>query len=101
MSPRGGVFWPLGLGKPIITVDVLRLTPKGRRAVGQWPFDQPAEVFIRRLEAVLISLPKERLNSSAGHCPSGLKIGPFEMAHPPPQGSEYTGDGSGPSAYGW
>lgn len=53
-----GVFWPLGQGEPVISADVLRLTPKGRRAVGQWPSGQAGDVLIRTLEAMLIELPE-------------------------------------------
>src|SRR5450755_4320025 len=46
-----GVFRPLGRGEPIVTADVLFLTPKGRRAVGQWPTGESGELLIRSLEA--------------------------------------------------
>ena len=59
----GGVFWPLGRGKPVITDDVLRLTPKGRRAVGQWPLEQPAEAFLQNLEKVLNTMPEGEARS--------------------------------------
>ena len=53
-----GVQWAIGRAEPIITMDILRLTPKGRRAVGQWPDGQPGDVLIRALEAALLTLPE-------------------------------------------
>lgn len=53
-----GVHWPLRSQQPTIVGDVLRLTPKGRRAVGQWPSGQSGDVLIRTLEASLIELPE-------------------------------------------
>jgi hypothetical protein len=59
--------WPLGAGRPRIVADVLRLTPKGRRAVGQWPGEQSGEILIRVLEETVMDMPegedKGRLNS--------------------------------------
>ena len=58
-----GVFWPLGRGEPVISVDFLRLTPKGRRAVGDWPSGELGDVLIRVLEAKLMELPEGETNS--------------------------------------
>jgi hypothetical protein len=58
-----GVHWALGRCEPIIEADVLRLTPKGRRAVGQWPDGQAGDVLIRALEGALIELPEGETKS--------------------------------------
>jgi hypothetical protein len=42
--------WGLGSGRPNLVMDVLRLTPKGRRAVGQWPSGVSGALFIEALE---------------------------------------------------
>jgi hypothetical protein len=47
----------MGRAEPIITVDVFRLTPKGRRAVGQWPSGETGDLLVRSLEAAMIRLP--------------------------------------------
>jgi hypothetical protein len=52
------VHWGLGHGEPQIIADVLRLTPKGRRAVGQWPSGQAGDVLIHTLEGALLQLPE-------------------------------------------
>ncbi len=54
----GSVHWPMGRGAATIVADVLRLTPKGRRAVGQWPSGQAGDVLIRALETTLLELPE-------------------------------------------
>ncbi|MHB1988705.1 MAG: hypothetical protein ACYCSF_12100 [Acidimicrobiales bacterium] len=50
--------WPLGRGEPVIVADVLRLTPKGRRAIGEWPSGESGEVLIRALEEATSRLPE-------------------------------------------
>lgn len=49
----GTAHWGLGAGRPTLVVDVLRLTPKGRRAVGQWPSGEAGALFIQALELKL------------------------------------------------
>jgi hypothetical protein len=49
--------WALGRGDPIITAGIVRLTPKGRRAVGQWPNEDAGINFLRILEEKLVDLP--------------------------------------------
>ena len=46
--------WPLGGSRPHIVADVLRLTPKRRRAVGQWPSGQTGDVLIHVLETTVM-----------------------------------------------
>jgi hypothetical protein len=53
-----GVHWAMGREEPIIIADILRLTPRGRRAVGQWPSSQAGDVLIHVLEAALLELPE-------------------------------------------
>jgi hypothetical protein len=53
----GSVYWPLGAGKPTLSVDVLRLTPKGRRAIRQWPPEQSVESFVEVIKEEILSLP--------------------------------------------
>ena len=59
--------WGLGRDEPMIVGDLLRLTPKGRRAAGQWPFADIGSNFLRALEAAVLQLPegetKSRLRS--------------------------------------
>lgn len=55
--------WPLGAGGPTIVADVLRATPKGRRAAGQWPSGQVGDILIRSLESALIELPNGETKS--------------------------------------
>jgi hypothetical protein len=52
------VRWAMGSGDPRIIADVLRLTPKGRRAVGDWPSGQSGDMMIRALEATITNLPE-------------------------------------------
>ena len=45
-----GVFWAFGRTDPIITRDVVRITNKGRSAMGQWP---TPDRFIGALESAI------------------------------------------------
>lgn len=55
--------WPLGAPRPQIVADVLRLTSKGRRAVGQWPSGQTGDVLIHVLETTVMQLPEGEARS--------------------------------------
>jgi hypothetical protein len=55
--------WPLGSPRPVIVADVLRLTPKGRRAVGQWPSGQTGNVLIQVLETTVMQMPEGEAKS--------------------------------------
>jgi hypothetical protein len=55
--------WPLGGSRPHIVADVLRLTPKGRRAVGQWPSGQTGNVLIQVLETTVMQMPEGEAKS--------------------------------------
>ena len=55
--------WPLGSPRPVIVADVLRLTPKGRRAVGQWPSGQTGNVLIQVLETTVMRMPEGEAKS--------------------------------------
>lgn len=72
-----GVFWVLGRGDPIITPDILRLTPKGRGAVGDWPSGSEAgDLLIRTLEARLARLPEgERKSGLARLLDAAREVG--------------------------
>ena len=58
----------LGTGRtdPNIVAGALRLTPKGRRAVGQWPDGESGDVLIRALEAAMMNLPEGETRSRVG-----------------------------------
>lgn len=58
-----GVHWPIGRPQPVIVADILRLTPKGRRAVGQWPEGSTGDLLRGALEAALIELPEGEAKS--------------------------------------
>ncbi|MHB8245761.1 MAG: hypothetical protein ACYDGN_10500 [Acidimicrobiales bacterium] len=59
----GKAYWPLGAGRPTIAADVIRLTPKGRRAIGQWPFGDTGELLLRALEDATQRLPEGETKS--------------------------------------
>jgi hypothetical protein len=50
--------WGLGSSRPVIVADILRLTPKGRRALGQWPGEISGETLIRILQTAMQELPE-------------------------------------------
>ena len=59
----GRVFWPLEAGKPTITVDVLRITPRGRRAIRQWPAEHSVEIFVEIIERNIHLAPDDETRS--------------------------------------
>src|ERR1035437_9095287 len=69
----GTVYWPLGAGKPVISIDVLRLTPKGRRAIHQWPPEQTVELLVDIIEREIQSLPDGESRSKLQSLQSAIR----------------------------
>lgn len=53
----------MGRPQPSTVSDIIRLTPKGRRAIGEWPSGDSGAVLVRALEDAMNRMPEGETNN--------------------------------------